>query len=79
MEIAESLQLSRNIVIALLVFQSWKPFMHQWARAVSRLSTSNKNISIPALEILKVHYLLCIYVPSKFLCSFFTFKVQIYI
>lgn len=74
MDIAESLPLSRNIVIALLVFQSWQPFMHRWARAVSRLSTSNDNNPIPALEILKVHYLLC----EMFMFSF-TFRVPIYI
>ncbi|XP_077244249.1 ARM repeat superfamily protein isoform X2 [Tasmannia lanceolata] len=35
MEIAESLQLSRNILLALLSLQSWKPFMHRWMRAVT--------------------------------------------
>ncbi|KAK3033054.1 hypothetical protein RJ639_035680 [Escallonia herrerae] len=32
-EIAASLQLSRNILIALISLQSWKPFMHRWMRA----------------------------------------------
>ncbi|XP_028051437.1 protein RST1-like [Camellia sinensis] len=32
-EIAASLQLSRNILIALLSLQSWKPFMQRWLRA----------------------------------------------
>ncbi|XP_058188186.1 protein RST1 isoform X3 [Rhododendron vialii] len=31
-EIAASLQLSRNILIALLSLQSWKPFMQRWMR-----------------------------------------------
>ncbi|KAL7219865.1 hypothetical protein ACSBR2_012848 [Camellia fascicularis] len=32
-EIVASLQLSRNILIALLSLQSWKPFMQRWLRA----------------------------------------------
>nr|GMC62090.1 protein RST1 isoform X1 [Ipomoea batatas] len=32
-EIADSLQLSRNVLIALLALQSWKPFMQRWIRA----------------------------------------------
>ncbi|RVX08694.1 Protein RST1 [Vitis vinifera] len=32
-EIAASLQLSRNILLALLSLQSWKPFMQRWMRA----------------------------------------------
>ncbi|KAK3032084.1 hypothetical protein RJ639_036298 [Escallonia herrerae] len=32
-EIAASLQLSRNILIALISLQSWKSFMHRWMRA----------------------------------------------
>ncbi|CAL5325285.1 unnamed protein product [Camellia sinensis] len=32
-EIAASLQLSRNILIALLSLQSWKPFIQRWLRA----------------------------------------------
>ncbi|KAM7509889.1 hypothetical protein LguiB_008764 [Lonicera macranthoides] len=32
-EIAASLQLSRNILMALLSLQSWKPFMQRWMRA----------------------------------------------
>ncbi|KAK2988748.1 hypothetical protein RJ640_027987 [Escallonia rubra] len=32
-EIAASLQLSRNILIALISLQSWKPFMHRWMKA----------------------------------------------
>lgn len=31
-EIAASLQLSRNILIALLSLNSWKPFMQRWMR-----------------------------------------------
>ncbi|OVA20781.1 protein of unknown function DUF3730 [Macleaya cordata] len=33
-EIADSLQLSRNILVAHLSLQSWKPFMQRWMRAV---------------------------------------------
>lgn len=33
MEIAASLQLSRNIIVAILSLQSWKPFMQNWVRA----------------------------------------------
>ncbi|KAL5725459.1 hypothetical protein ACHQM5_008601 [Ranunculus cassubicifolius] len=33
-DIAESLQLSRNILVALLSLQSWKPFMQRWLNAV---------------------------------------------
>ncbi|KAA8530205.1 hypothetical protein F0562_004914 [Nyssa sinensis] len=32
-EIAASLQLSRNILMAILSLQSWKPFMQRWMRA----------------------------------------------
>ncbi|KAJ7970794.1 Protein RST1 [Quillaja saponaria] len=32
-EIAESLQLSRNIFVALITLQSWKSFMRRWMRA----------------------------------------------
>lgn len=32
-EIAASLQLSRNIFVALLSLQSWKPFIRRWMRA----------------------------------------------
>eukprot|EP00268_Persea_americana_P065809 TRINITY_DN8853_c0_g1_i8.p1 TRINITY_DN8853_c0_g1~~TRINITY_DN8853_c0_g1_i8.p1 ORF type:complete len:1238 (-),score=223.86 TRINITY_DN8853_c0_g1_i8:5425-9138(-) len=32
-EIAESLQLSRNILVALFSLQSWKPFMQRWMKA----------------------------------------------
>ncbi|PHT57117.1 hypothetical protein CQW23_05603 [Capsicum baccatum] len=32
-DIATSLQLSRNILIAILSLQSWKPFMQRWMRA----------------------------------------------
>nr|GMD91029.1 protein translocase subunit SECA2, chloroplastic isoform X2 [Ipomoea batatas] len=32
-EIADSLQLSRNVLIALLALQSWKPFMQRWIKA----------------------------------------------
>ncbi|KAG6524249.1 hypothetical protein ZIOFF_014155 [Zingiber officinale] len=36
-EIAESLHVSRNIFIALLALQSWKPFMHNWLEAMVTL------------------------------------------
>nr|GLL47490.1 protein RST1 isoform X1 [Ipomoea trifida] len=32
-EIADSLQFARNVLIALLALQSWKPFMQRWIRA----------------------------------------------
>ena len=32
-EIAESLQLSRNIVMALLALESWKAFMERWLKS----------------------------------------------
>ncbi|MCL7043378.1 hypothetical protein MKW94_013584 [Papaver nudicaule] len=33
-DIADSLQLSRNILIALLSLQSWKPFVQRWMKAI---------------------------------------------
>lgn len=66
-EIAASLQLSRNIILALLSLQSWKPFMQRWMRA-SILSLNSKapttildNTSKAANAILKVHYPLTFY------------------
>lgn len=33
LEISASLLLSRNILLALLALQSWKPFMERWLRS----------------------------------------------
>ncbi|RAL46892.1 hypothetical protein DM860_005171 [Cuscuta australis] len=58
-EIVDSLQLSRNVLIALLALQSWKPFMRRWLRARLILldtkvhSTVSDRTSIAAKEILK--------------------------
>ncbi|KAK9272918.1 hypothetical protein L1049_003297 [Liquidambar formosana] len=59
-EIAASLQLSRNIFVALLSLQSWKSFMRRWMRAII-LSLDAKSPSIvldrtskAASDILKV-------------------------
>lgn len=61
-EIAGSLPLSRNILVALLSLQSWKPFMQRWMKA-SVLSVDAKitpNESDKALkasdDILKVFF-----------------------
>ncbi|CAH9123168.1 unnamed protein product [Cuscuta epithymum] len=59
-EIAESLQLSRNIFIALLALQSWKPFMLNWIRACLMLPdtkvhlNASERTSNAAKEILKI-------------------------
>lgn len=37
MEIAESMYMSRNIVIALLALHSWKTFVSNWMQAVVTL------------------------------------------
>ncbi|VFQ73532.1 unnamed protein product [Cuscuta campestris] len=58
-EIVDSLQLSRNVLIALLALQSWKPFMRRWLRARLILldtkvhSTVSDRTSNAAKEILK--------------------------
>lgn len=73
-EIAASLQLSRNILLALLSLQSWKPFMQRWMRA--NISSFNAKAPTTILDktskaanaILKVHYLLLL---SSCLCHLF--------
>ena len=60
-EIAASLQLSRNILIALLSLQSWKAFMQRWMKAsvifldAKAPSTLLDKTSKAANGILKVH------------------------
>lgn len=63
MDIAPSLQLSRNIFVALLSLQSWKSFIRRWIRA-NVLSLNAKVTTIvldktskAANNILKVHVL----------------------
>ena len=64
-EIAASLQLSRNIIVALLSLQSWKPFLQRWLRAciplldVKASSSLMDTTSKAADDILKVWYLFC--------------------
>ncbi|WOL02957.1 protein RST1 isoform X1 [Canna indica] len=58
LEILESLYVSRNIFIALLALQSWKPFMHRWLRAVvvlaeAKSSSKSDKSSKAANDILK--------------------------
>ena len=61
-EIAGSLQLSRNIFLALLSLQSWRPFMQRWMRAyilslnAKAPTTIMDKTSKAANAILKVHY-----------------------
>lgn len=59
LEIAESLQLSRNIMFALLALQSWKAFVSNWMNSVSNIldldSCSSDHHSNVAMSILKVH------------------------
>jgi hypothetical protein len=63
-EIAASLQLSRNIFTALLSLQSWKSFMRRWIRAnISYLDAKAPSVSLDktskaATDILKVHLFL---------------------
>lgn len=54
LDIAASLQLSRNILVAVLSFQSWKVFMQRWIRAQMGISTAFDNTNKPANSILKV-------------------------
>lgn len=53
LDIAASLQLSRNILVAVLSFQSWKVFMQRWIRAQMGISTAFDNTNKPANSILK--------------------------
>ncbi|KAK4712605.1 hypothetical protein R3W88_007118 [Solanum pinnatisectum] len=58
-DIATSLQLSRNILISILSLQSWKPFMRRWMRAYSLLLDAKLHTAVldktpkAAMEILK--------------------------
>ncbi|XP_019227085.1 PREDICTED: protein RST1 isoform X2 [Nicotiana attenuata] len=58
-DIATSLQLSRNILIAILSLQSWKPFMRRWMRAHILLLDAKLQTAVldkapkAAMEILK--------------------------
>ncbi|KAM3286727.1 protein RST1 isoform X1 [Capsicum chacoense] len=58
-DIATSLQLSRNILIAILSLQSWKPFMQRWMRAHILLLDAKLQTAVldktpkAAMEILK--------------------------
>ncbi|XP_039143794.1 protein RST1 isoform X3 [Dioscorea cayenensis subsp. rotundata] len=59
LEIAEALNLPRNILFALLSIQSWKPFLHHWMRAAITLtekvsSKSSEKSSRAANDIFKV-------------------------
>ncbi|KAK4367433.1 hypothetical protein RND71_011225 [Anisodus tanguticus] len=58
-DVATSLQLSRNILIAILSLQSWKPFMRRWMRAHILLLDAKLQTAVldktskAAMEILK--------------------------
>lgn len=62
LELATSLQLSRNVFIALISLQSWKAFMRRWLRAdilffdAKAPSISLDKITKAANDILKVQY-----------------------
>ncbi|KAK9067315.1 hypothetical protein SSX86_014641 [Deinandra increscens subsp. villosa] len=45
-EIAASLQLSRNIIVALLSLQSWKPFLHRWLQCCVTLMDVKASSSV---------------------------------
>ncbi|XP_071712037.1 protein RST1 [Rutidosis leptorrhynchoides] len=47
-EIASSLQLSRNMIVALLSLQSWKPFLQRWLRACISLMDAKASSSVLA-------------------------------
>lgn len=59
-EIAASLQLSRNIIVALVSLQSWKPFLQRWLRGCITLMDVKASSSVldttskAAEDILKV-------------------------
>lgn len=61
LEISASLLLSRNILLALLSLQSWKPFMQRWLKSSIMVLESKEHGSIldktlkAASGILKVH------------------------
>ncbi|KAL9157510.1 hypothetical protein ABFS82_08G008700 [Erythranthe guttata] len=46
-EISGSLQLSRNILLAILSLQSWKPFMQRWLRSCIMVLEANPNHIVP--------------------------------
>lgn len=72
MEIAASLQLSRNIIVALVSLQSWKPFLQHWMRAcvmlldVKKPSNVLDTASKAADDILKVWCLFYVCVSFDF-------------
>ncbi|XP_068651513.1 protein RST1 [Aristolochia californica] len=53
-EIAESLDLSRNILVAFLSLQSWRPFMYRWMRVVAGPTNAFEGSFDAANYILKV-------------------------
>lgn len=61
LEISASLPLSRNIMLALLSLQSWKPFMQRWLRSSIVVLESKEHSTVldktlkAASGILKVH------------------------
>lgn len=61
LEISASLPLSRNILLALLSLQSWKPFMQRWLRSSIVVLESKEHSTVldktlkAASGILKVH------------------------
>lgn len=60
-EISGSLQLSRNVLLALLSLQSWKPFMQRWLRSCITVLEAKSNHTMldktlkASTDILKVH------------------------
>lgn len=76
MEIAESMYVSRNIVVALLALQSWKSFVSNWMQAVVALldtkDSSKLNKAMKAAnDIFKVYICIFSVFPISFLfvCS----------
>lgn len=61
LEISGSLLLSRNILLALLSLQSWKPFMERWLKSSSMVLDAKAHLTVldktskAATDILKVH------------------------
>lgn len=61
LEISASLPLSRNILLALLSLQSWKPFMQRWLRSCIMVLEAKAHRTVldktlkAASDILKVH------------------------
>ena len=77
-EISSSLLLSRNILLALLSLQSWKPFMERWLRSSIMVLEAKAHLTVldktskAATDMLKVHYTYI--VVSSSLKSFFHLK-----